>query len=47
VIVVNVVVLHQLEIVVVVVVVPVVAVDLVHHIHARLYLDGNFKLLLN
>jgi hypothetical protein len=44
--VVNVVVLHQLEIVVVVVL-PVVAVDLVHHIHARLYLDGNFKLLLN
>jgi hypothetical protein len=42
----NVVVLHQLEIVVVVVL-PVVAVDLVHHIHARLYLDGNFKLLLN
>jgi hypothetical protein len=48
VIVVNVVVLHQPEIVVaVVVVVVVVVVDLVHHIHVRLYLDGNFQLVLN
>ncbi len=46
VIVVNVVVLHRPEIVVAVVVV-VVVVDLVHHIHVRLYLDGNFQLLLN
>jgi hypothetical protein len=41
VIVVNVVVLQLLEIVV-----AVVVVDLVHHIHVRLYLDGKFKFLL-